>query len=150
MKNLNCITLTGRLGRDFELRNTQSGTAVAENSLAVSTGYGDQEKTVWVPITFWGKSAESAAQYLGKGRECIIKGRLDQDEWTDRTSGEKKIKLKVTVEDWGFIGPKPDGQPAQASTTSQPRTSASQQMQAGRTVAAYEGDRGENDDEIPF
>jgi single-strand DNA-binding protein len=148
MKNLNCITLTGRLGRDFELRYTPSNTAVAENSLAVSTGYGDQEKTVWVPLTFWGKGAESAAQHLGKGRECIIKGRLDQDEWTDKSTGEKKTKMKVTVEDWGFIGPKPDGQPAQPSTTSQPSPSASQQMRDGRTVARY--DAGGSDDDIPF
>jgi single-strand DNA-binding protein len=148
MKNLNCITLTGRLGRDFEVRNTQSGTAVAENSLAVASGYGDKESTIWVPLTFWGKSAESAAQYLGKGRECIIKGRLDQDEWTDKNTGEKKTKMKVTVEDWGFIGPKPDGQPAQAPTTSQPRQTASQQMQDARTVAHY--DAGGSDDDTPF
>lgn len=138
MKNLNCLTLSGRLGRDFDLRHTPSGTAVTENALAVATGYGDKEGTAWVPLVFWGKLAESASQYLGKGRECLIKGRLEQETWTDKEN-KQQVRLKCVVEDWGFIGPKPDGAAAAPAKPSQA---------PAKPAPAYEPEQ--EDDEIPF
>lgn len=135
MKNLNSINLSGRLGRDFELRQTPAGTAVTENALAVTTGFGDKEATTWIPLVFWGKLAESAAAHLGKGRECLIKGRIEQETWIDKDN-KKQHKLKVVVEDWGFIGPKPDGSGTLAQA-------------AVQAFPARPGDTGQNDD-IPF
>src|SRR5690606_34431209 len=70
--DINTVTLTGRLGRDIELRQTAKGTSVANVSLAVESGFGDNRKTNWIGLDFWGKAAESAAQYLRRGRKIAV------------------------------------------------------------------------------
>lgn len=106
MGDINNVSLTGRLGQNFELRHTPQGTAVTENNLAVQDGFGDKEKTYWVGITIWGKSAEAAAKYLEKGRKIAISGRLTQDSWEDKDTGKPRTKTRVTVENWTFADSK--------------------------------------------
>jgi single-strand DNA-binding protein len=110
MANLNKVMLMGRLTRDPELRYTPKGTAVADLGLATNRfrGGGDggerTEETTFVDVTLWGKQAELANQYLGKGREVFIEGRLQLDSWEDKQSGQKRSKLKVVGEVMQFLG----------------------------------------------
>ncbi len=110
MANLNKVYLMGRLTRDPELRYTPKGTAVADLGMAInryrSGGEGGErtEETTFVDVTMWGRQAELASQYLGKGREVFIEGRLQLDSWEDKSSGQKRSKLKVVGEGMQFIG----------------------------------------------
>lgn len=114
MSDINRVVITGRLGRDPEVRYIQSGTAVCQLNVAVGSSWFDKqtnqrkEKTAWVDVTCWGKTAELAGEYLSKGREVGIDGRLEMDEWTDKESGQKRSKLKVVCEQLRFIGGKQD------------------------------------------
>lgn len=97
----NIVIISGRLGRVPELNYTRNSTAV----LNVSIAHSDRvkingewtDKTVWFDCTVWGAQAERAAETLYKGAPVIIQGRLDFDEWDDRTTGKKRTKLKVSA-----------------------------------------------------
>lgn len=110
MANLNKVYLMGRLTRDPDLRYTPKGTAVADIAMAInryrSGGDGGDrtEETTFVDVTLWGKQAETANQYLSKGREVFIEGRLQLDSWEDKSSGQKRSKLKVVGESMQFVG----------------------------------------------
>lgn len=113
MGSLNKVLLLGRLTRDPELRYTPSGTAVADFGLAVSRAYktaeGEKKESVtFVDITVWAKKAEICAEYLSKGRQVIVEGRLELDSW-ETQDGQKRSKLKVVAEDVQFIGSAPGG-----------------------------------------
>ena len=113
MANLNKVTLMGRLTRDVELRYTPKGTAVADLGIAINrySGTGDErkEETVFVDVTLWGRQAEVAGEYLSKGRQVFIEGRLQLDSWGDKVTGQKRSKLKVVGESVQFIGGNSDG-----------------------------------------
>lgn len=115
MANLNKVNLMGRLTRDPELRYTPKGTAVADIAMAInryrSSDSGEKiEETTFVDVTLWGRQAETANQYLAKGREVFIEGRLQLDSWEDKSSGQKRSKLKVVGESMQFIGGSGGGQ----------------------------------------
>ena len=98
MANVNKVILLGRITRDVELRYTSTGTAVAELGMAVNRYRKDdngqsQEEVTFVDVTLWARQAELASQYLEKGRQVYIEGRLDMDEWEDKTTGKKRTKL---------------------------------------------------------
>lgn len=105
----------GRLGQDPELRRTAGGTAVLTMSVATERSWTDgagerQSKTTWVPVTVWDRQAENCAEYLRKGSLVHVEGRLEMEEWTDKTTGEKRSKLKITAEQVTFLSPKSDDQ----------------------------------------
>ena len=108
MASVNKVILVGNLGRDPELRYTQSGQAVANFTLATterfSTRDGDrQERTEWHRIVAWGKTAELCAQYLSKGRSVYIEGRLQTREWEDK-EGQKRRTTEITAQTVQFLG----------------------------------------------
>lgn len=95
MAYLNKVFIIGNLTRDPELRVTPKGTAIATFSLAVNRTYRDEagasrDETTFVDIEAWGKQAELVSKYLTKGSPCMIEGRLKLDEWTDKTTGQKR------------------------------------------------------------
>ena len=111
MANLNRVLLLGNLTRDPELRYTPKGTAVGDMSMAVNRVWNDergqrQEETTFVDIVLWGRQAETAQQFLSKGRGVFIEGRLQMDTWEDKATGQKRSKLKVVAENLQFL---PDG-----------------------------------------
>lgn len=120
MASFNKITIVGYLGRDPELRYTPSGTAVCDFSIATSERKGRRdggdtdEITTWFRVSLWGKQAELANQYLTKGRQVYIEGRLSQREYTDR-EGNKRTSLEVNGTDMQFIGSRGDEMAAGAS-----------------------------------
>jgi len=103
MASFNKITLVGYLGRDPELRHTPSGTPVADFSVATTEKKGDSDVTTWFRVTVWGKQAEVAQQYLAKGSQVYVEGRLSLREYTDRDDN-KRTSLEVNCTDMKFIG----------------------------------------------
>ncbi len=109
MAGINKVILIGNLGRDPEVRFTPSGQAVANFSIATSESWTDkssgqrQEKTEWHRIVVWGKQAENCGQYLKKGRQCYIEGRLQTREWTDK-EGKKNYTTEVVANTVQFLG----------------------------------------------
>ena len=115
--SFNKVILVGNLGRDPELRYTPQGTPVCSFSMATNERRKDkngemQDQTTWFKVTLWNRQAETAAQYLTKGRPVYIEGRLRVEEWTDR-DGKPRHTLEVTATDMHFIGGagRGDGEP---------------------------------------
>lgn len=98
----NKITLIGNLGRDPELRYTPGGKAVCDFSLATAEKSGGQERTTWFKVTIWGQRAEMLGQYVAKGSQVYVEGRLQLDEYTDR-EGAKRVTLNVTASEVQFL-----------------------------------------------
>ena len=94
---MNNITLVGRVGRDPEVRYFESGTMVANFTLAVNA-YKKDEAPDWFNLTIWGKQAQVAADYVKKGSQIAVSGRMTSEKWTDRTTGEEKSKPVVVVD----------------------------------------------------
>lgn len=102
---MNLFICTARLGKDAEVRYTQSGTAVLSFAGAVDTGYGNNKQTVWVGFSVFGKRAEGElVNYLVKGSQVAISGELSVDEW--EKEGQKNFMLKCNVRDLDLIGGK--------------------------------------------
>ena len=108
MSSLNKVILIGNLTRDPELRYTPSGTALCKFGLAVNRKSKEKEEVTFVDITAWGKTGETASQYLAKGRQVCIEGRLTYSQWED-DGGKKRSKLEVTAEQVTFLGGKDGG-----------------------------------------
>ena len=114
MASFNKVILLGNLTRDPEVRYTPKGSAVADLGIAVNRVYttdsGEKrEETTFVDVTFWGRTAEVAGEYLKKGRPVFVEGRLQLDTWEDKTSGQKRSKLKVIGETMQLLGGRPGG-----------------------------------------
>ena len=146
--SFNKIILVGNLGRDPELRYTPQGTPVCSFSVATNEKRKDragemQDFTTWFRVTLWGRQAETASQYLTKGRPIYIEGRLRLEEWTDK-DGKQRYTLEVHATDMQFIGGG-RGEEGAASTTAA----------TGGTGRSASSDRQPpepdlSDDDIPF
>ncbi len=106
--SFNKVILVGNLGRDPELRYTPQGTPVCSFTMATNERRKDktgemQDQTTWFRVTLWGRQAETASQYLTKGRPVYIEGRLRVEEWTDR-DGKPRHTLEVNATEMQFIG----------------------------------------------
>lgn len=100
--DLNQCNFIGRLGKSVELRYTPNGKAVANFSIAVGQTY-PQESTTWVNIVMWGKLAEAASQYLDKGSQIFISGRMENRSWEDR-DGNKRYTTEIVVQNMQMLG----------------------------------------------
>ncbi|MFZ5441504.1 MAG: single-stranded DNA-binding protein [Myxococcota bacterium] len=106
---INKVILIGNLGADPEVRFTPSGQAVANFRIATSESWNDktsgqkQERTEWHRIVVWGKLAELCGEYLKKGRQCYVEGRLQTREWTDK-EGKKNYTTEVVANTVQFLG----------------------------------------------
>jgi single-strand DNA-binding protein len=109
----NKIILVGNLTRDIELRYSQAGLGIASSAIATSrkfTSNGEKKEEVcFVDITFFGRSAEVANQYLRKGSKILVEGRLNFDQWVDQ-NGQKRSKHSVAVETMQMLDSKGDNQ----------------------------------------
>lgn len=101
---MNVCVFSGNIGKDCEMRYTQSGKASASFSLAVTSGWGENKSTFWVRCQLWGARAEKLTQYLTKGKKVTVSGALNNREWTDKDGG-KKMTLELTVNEID-LGPK--------------------------------------------
>jgi single-strand DNA-binding protein len=108
MPDLNKVFLMGRLTFDPELRYTPSGSPVTELRMAVNRGWtgrdGERkEETLFIDVTVWDRQAENCCQYLKKGSSVHVEGALKMDTWDDKTSGEKRSKVKVLADRIQFL-----------------------------------------------
>jgi single-strand DNA-binding protein len=114
----NKVILVGNLTRDIELRYSQSGTGIAKTAIATSrkfTSNGEKKEEVcFVDITFFGRSAEVANQYLRKGSKILVEGRLNFEQWVDQ-NGQKRSKHSVIVETMQMLDSKGDNQGGQSN-----------------------------------
>lgn len=106
---LNKVLLIGNLGKDPEMRSLPSGQPVASFTLATSRRWRDkngqkQEQTEWHTIVIFGKQAEIAGQYLTKGKQIYVEGRIQTRSWDDRTSGEKKYRTEIICDNFQMLG----------------------------------------------
>ena len=109
---MNVVCLIGRLGKDPELRVTQGGISVAKFSIAVDRR--DENKTTdWFEITCFGKVAESTGQYMKKGCMVGVTGRLQQDKWQDKQSGQNRSKVSIIAGQVDFLSRAESNQAAQ-------------------------------------
>jgi single-strand DNA-binding protein len=128
MANFNKVYLIGNLTRDPELRVTPKGTAICQFGLAVNRSFKDEsgavrEEVTFVDIEAWGKQAETINKFCTKGKPLFVEGRLKFDSWEDKTSGQKRSKLKVVLEGFQFLGAAPS--PASAGPDTPAAGSAS-------------------------
>jgi len=130
MAAVNKVILIGNLGRDPELRYTQSGQAVANFTLATTERFAGrdggerQERTEWHRVVAWGRTAELCAQYLSKGRSVYVEGRLQTREWEDK-EGQKRRTTEIVALSVQFLGGREGGAgaaagPSRASTPGAP------------------------------
>jgi single-strand DNA-binding protein len=123
--SVNKVILVGRLGQNPEVRYTPSGAAVANFSIATHEAWQDksgqkQERTEWHRIVVWGKTAENCNQYLTKGRQVYVEGRLQTRQWQDK-EGQTKYTTEVqaqTVQFLGSVGTGPGDRPASSEKSS--------------------------------
>lgn len=145
MASLNKIMLIGNLTRDPETKFTAKGTAITDIGLAVNRvwtpeGGEKREEVTFIDITFWGRQAEVIAEYGKKGKPLYVEGRLTLDSWDDKETGKKRTKLKVTGENFQFVGGKSDGEPGQ-------QREPQRQQRPAPAQASTQDDDG---DSIPF
>lgn len=113
MSGINKVIIVGRLGQDPEIRNIPDGTSVVNFSVATSDEWtdkntgGKKEKTEWHKIVAWGRLAEICAQYLSKGKQVYIEGRIQTEEWQDK-EGIKRYTTKIIASTMQMLGSKSD------------------------------------------
>ena len=112
---MNKVILSGNLGSDPEIRYTQSGTPVANVSLATNEKWKDksgekQERTEWHKLVLWDKQAELAGEYLKKGSKILVEGRIQSSSW--ETDGERKYKTEIVVTNLEFLDTRSSEGPA--------------------------------------
>lgn len=155
----NKIVLVGHLTRDIELRYTQGSVAIGSCGIAVTRKYtlnGEKrEETCFIDITFFGKQAEIANQYLGKGSKLLVEGRLKLDQWTDN-SGQNRSKHSIAVESMEMLGDaKQNNQSYQQGVPKKPQQQKQPQRQQYSEPQYPEypdidSDEIDGTDEIPF
>jgi single-strand DNA-binding protein len=108
-KSVNKVILIGNLGKDPEVKYTQTGMAVARFSVATADRVKDkegnwQERTEWHNLVAFQRTAEIAGEYLKKGSKVYIEGRLHSDSWDDKETGQKKYKTEIIINDLVLLG----------------------------------------------
>ncbi|MBI1346705.1 single-stranded DNA-binding protein [bacterium] len=161
MASFNKVILVGNLTRDPQVRYTPGGTAVAEIGLAVNRQWFDKqtnsrrEEVTFVDVTLWGRTAEIAGEYLGKGRQVLVEGRLQTDTWDDKESGQKRSKLRVVCENMTMLGSRNEGggAPAGGGNRGRPAAAASGNFSDAESYGSEPSNYDVGappDDEVPF
>jgi single-strand DNA-binding protein len=148
MGSVNKVILVGNLGRDAELRYTPGGAAVATLNMATTEVWNDksgqrQEKTEWHRVVFWGKVAESLTEYLTKGKQVYVEGRLETRQWNDK-DGNKRYTTEIKGDKIVLLG----GGGGRGAGVS--RGGGEDGMGSGPAQGSDMPDQPLTDDDIPF
>ncbi len=148
-RGVNKVILIGHLGRDPEIRYAASGSAIANINLATSDSWKDrqsgetQERTEWHRVVFFGKLAEIAGEYLKKGSQVYVEGRLQTRKWQDQ-QGQDRYTTEIVANEMTMLG-------GRGSTQASPsRDEFDQTPTAEATPAEKTETSGDFDDDIPF
>lgn len=132
MAGVNKVILVGNLGADPEVKYLEGDNVVANLSLATTEAYKDRsgnrvEQTEWHDLELWGQQAKIAEQYLKKGSQIYVEGKIKSDKWTDE-QGQNRKKVRIRVLSFTMLGGKPEGMgpsnPQNSSPQSKPATAA--------------------------
>jgi single-strand DNA-binding protein len=140
-RGINKVIAIGNLGQDPETRYLPSGAATTSFSIAVSENWTDKqtgekkERTEWINVETWGKTAEACAEYLRKGAKVFIEGKLQTDSWED-SAGQKKYRTKVRASEVQFLDSR-QGNTSGATSSPAPKPQQQQPQE-------------DFDDDIPF
>jgi single-strand DNA-binding protein len=152
-RSVNKVILVGHLGKDPEIRYTPNNVPVASFSIATNERFKDkdgnwQDRTEWHNVVAWQRTAEIAGEYLKKGRQVYIEGKLQTRSWDDKNTGEKKYKTEVVITDMVLLGGAREGEGAGAA----PRSRAAAGSNFDQRGADYDNAPGTQitDDDIPF
>lgn len=153
-RSVNQVIMMGNLTRDPELRQTPSGQSVVSFSLALNRSYKDQsgewqEATDYIDVAAWGPLAERVAQYMTKGRRCLVQGRLQSRSWEQ--DGQKRSKVEVLANDVTFLdGRGEGGEGSGAGSFGGSNSAGSGSSKKDDVVIEDIGDEPVNLDDIPF
>ena len=160
-KGMNKVMLLGHVGKDPEIRATQSGTTVANLSLATADRQkqGEEwvEKTEWHNLVAFQRTAEVVRDYVKKGSQIMIEGKLQTSSWDDKESGQKKYRTEIIINDLTLLGGGPGRENSNGASSSSHATN-------GKSAGGYSnsssnsyrqqqpdyGDVGITDSDIPF
>ncbi len=153
MSSYNRIVLVGNLTRDPQLSYTASNTAICKFSLATNRKWRDKEgnerdDTCFIDCTLFGRGGETFNQYMGKGRQVLVEGRLSLNQWTT-PEGDKRSKHEVLVENFTFLGGGGGGQ-AQGGGGESRNESRGPAPVASGAVGGFDGPPAPTDEDIPF
>ncbi len=151
-RSFNQVILMGNLTRDPELRTIPSGQSVCSFSLALNRSFKGQdgnwqEATDYIDVVAWGPLGERVAQYLTKGRPCLVNGRIQSRSWEQ--DGQKRSKVEVVAQDVTFLGGRGEGEGGSSSSSSA-STNKPASKQNDDVVIEDIGDEPINLDDIPF
>ena len=151
-KGVNKVFLLGNVGKDPEIRSTAGGMTVASFSLATADRQKDAQgnwadKTEWHNIVCFQRTAEVVRDYVRKGTQLFIEGKIQTRSWDDKTSGEKKYKTEILCNELTLLGGKPSGEAGAGGYSKSNSTSYDQRTPANPADYA---DVGITDDDIPF
>lgn len=149
MAGVNKVILVGHLGKDPETRTLEGGNTVSSARLATSESYKDRngnkvDQTEWHDLEFWGKQAEIAGQYLRKGSQIYVEGKIKTDTW--EKDGQNHYRTKIRVQSFTMLGGKPDT-PASAAGSSGPHPSTAS---APSGPSAFDAMLDGEEDDLPF
>ena len=152
-KGVNKVFLLGNVGKDPEIRTTAGGMTVASFSLATADRQKDAQgnwadKTEWHNLVCFQRTAEIVRDYVKKGSQIFVEGKIQTRSWDDKTSGEKKYKTEILVNELSLLGGKSGGSEGGGGSYSRSSASSSSQSQPA-SVPDY-GESGITDDDIPF
>jgi len=152
--SFNRVILVGNLTRDPEVRYTPKGTAIAKVGLAVNRTWrneaGETKEETTLDIDVFGRTAETVGQYLRKGRQILVEGRLRMDTWDDKQTGQKRSKLTVVADSVQFLG-RPQGEETGAGAVRPAAAGAAASAAAVPEPAAAEPEApAQEEDDVPF
>ena len=153
MADLNKTILVGRLTRDPVIRYTPSNQTICDFGLASgrkykTSGGEEREETLFIDCSIWGKGGEIFNQYMKKGKQVAIEGRLKLDQWDDKQSGQKRSKISIVVENFQFLGGGERGGQHESPPAQRVDVRRAERQPAGAEVLGDEQQFQE--DEIPY
>ena len=153
-KGVNKVLLLGNVGKDPEIRSTAGGTIVASFSLATAERAKDQtgnwtDKTEWHNLVAFQRTAEIVRDYVKKGSQLYIEGKIQTRSWDDKESGQKKYKTEILVNELTLLGGAPGGRSEGGSGGYSKSSTASFDQRTPASQPDY-ADQGITDDDIPF
>ena len=156
MRGFSKAIVAGNITRDPEMRATPSGAQACNFTIAVNRVFRgsdgiQQEQTSFIDCVAWGRSGETIAQYVKKGSALIVSGRIEQRSWEDKTSGQRRSRTEIIVDDFSFVGGG-DGGSRGGSSRSSSASAKPAESEMGDEVAPEDmpEDDAINLDDIPF
>jgi len=159
-KGVNKVMLLGNVGKDPEMRASQSGMVIASFSLATADRQKDQtgnwvDKTEWHNLVCFGRTAEIVRDYVKKGTQLFVEGKIHTRSWDDKESGQKKYRTEILVNELSLLGSRQGGESGGGSSyagggaSSYSKSTASFDQRPSQPQEDY-ADAGITDDDIPF